>query len=312
MFVKVLSSLLITFLLLSCYPQMREPADPDIAFKYYSRAIEQFQAKNYQDALIYIDQAIEKNNRLAKYFELRGDINNRQGMNINALEDYNKALRLRSFYPEVYIKIAAINYKADNFDESIRNYRKALAQDPENFDLILEIAENYIQQLHTDIAQYQLQDYLNGIKKSEIRINRKYYVLMAKLNFELQNYKIVVENIRTAEKYMPLNRNECVFYLRAMIETGALEQAYTLVSNKYKETVNESDFHFLRGLYYQKQGNIKDARTQLELSVAKKTTIFEAYTLLASLYNQMGETAKEQDILALGKQFEGARLINLE
>lgn len=312
MFAKLITYLFIPYLMLSCYPQMQEKRDPDIAFKYYSRAVEQLQAKNYPDALDYIDQAIDKNARIAKYYELRAEINFRQNLYDDAINDYKNAVALRSFYPEAYINMGFIYQKMERYDDAIRSYRKALAQTPQDLYLMLSIADNYIQQNYLDIAQNQLNDYLTDVNKNKKEINREFYVLQAKINFEKGAFGEAVRNINIAKKYTPLNRNECLFYLRSLIETGALEEAYTQAGQQYKDILKESDFHFIRGLYYKRQNNLKDARTQLELSVDKKTAIYEAYTLLAEIYNIMGETELEKEIQDKADKLSNKRLINVE
>lgn len=306
------SILLIIFLyVLSCQTSQALIEDEHLAaFKYYSKAVEQQEAKNYEDALKFIDQAISVNNRIASYFALKGDINNQIKNYNNALEAYKKAKELRSFYPEIYVKSAIIYYKQQKFDEAIKDYRKAFALQPENLDLFIRIADCYIQLNEFEVALNQLGDYKTQIEKINKTLSADYFIMSAKIDFERNEFEKVVLAMGEARIKKKLNRNEIVFYLKSLIETNALEDAYKLASYDYKDIISASDFNFVRGLYYYKKNNMNDSKNQLLLCTEGNTVIYEAYKLLAEIYEKEEMNAESVKILEQGISFKNNRLIN--
>jgi Tfp pilus assembly protein PilF len=303
--------LIILFTALACSPVSQNKEKEDNGFKSYSRAMEQMQAKNYTDALDFIDEAIKINDRIAAYFELRGDIFSAMDSLDEALNAYSDAKNRRSFYPEIYIKTGDIHYKRNNYDAAIRDFRKAIVQRQEEPVTYLSLILCYIQQREYDVATNLLQEYSTQVTKQNKRIDPGYYILQAKIQFENKKYEDAILSMETARKIKKLSRNECIFYLRSLVDVGRLEDAYQLAL-EYKDVLLESDSHYIRGLYYFKKNNYKDALTQLELSIQKKTKIYEAYELLAEIYNKNGDKALADKSLNNAKPYKSYRLINID
>jgi tetratricopeptide (TPR) repeat protein len=295
---------------MACTPSTQRTNEEDNGFKFYSRAMEQYQQKNYSDALGFIDEAIQSNDRIAVYFELRGDIYSEMDSLDRALGAYSDAKSRRSFYPEIYIKTGDIYYKENKYDAAIRDYRKAIAQRPEEPETYLSLVQCYLQQREYDVAENLLGEYNSQTIKQNKRIKAEYYVLQAKIYFENEEYEQVALSMDIARKMRQLTRNECIFYLRALVELGRLEEAYSLAL-EYKNILLESDSHFIRGLYYFRQDNLRDAKIQLEKSIQKKTKIYEAYTLMAEIYNQKDNTEEAQKYLQSAEPYKSFRLINI-
>ena len=297
--------------LLACNPSQQSTTKNDNGFTFYSRAMEQFQAKNYVDALDFIDEAIKANDRIAVYFELRGDIFTGMDRLDNALSAYSDAKSRRSYYPEIYVKTGDINYRKNDYNEAIRDYRKAFAQRPEETSIVLSLVHCYIQQREYEVAGNLLGEYNTQTTKLKKPLHADYFIMFAKIYFENKQYEDAVSSMEKARNLKKLNRNETIFYLRALVELGKLEEAYALAL-ELKDSLLESDAHFIRGLYYFRQDNYKDARIQLELSIQKKTKIFEAYQLLADIATHNGTTKKADEYLNSGAPYKSYRLINID
>lgn len=293
-----------------CQPQSNVQNDKNITFKIFSRAVEQYQAYNYEDALDYINKAIDANNRIASYHELKGDILTKQGKLEEAIKEYESAKSLRSFYPEVYVKSAENYFKMGDFNMAIRNFKKAIAQRPEQANILIMLAECNIQQNELNLAKNILSDYIQQTKKQEKTAARQYYILFAKIKFEEEDFYKVVSLVEIAQKTEPLNRNETVFYIRSLIEISRHEKAYRLATKEFKNVLHASDIHFIRGLYYFHQNNFKDAKTQLSLSIKSKTTLYEAYSVLSKIYLFEGNSIKAEEVMKQGEPFSAQRLIN--
>ncbi len=308
----ILSTLVIFVTLQFCQPANQSKSTKNIAFKMFSRAVEQYQAYNYEDALDYINKAIESNRRIASYYELKGDIHTRQGKLEEANQEYDRAKALRSFYPEVYLKSARNYFQLGDYPKSIRNYKKAIAQRPQQTNILLKLAECTIQQNELVLAENILSDYELQIQKQKQVIEKLYYVLFAKIKFEEGDFDKAVSLIDIAYKTSSLSRNEAVFFSLALIEIKQFEKAYRLATVELKNELHQSDINFIRGLYYFHQNNFKDAKTQLELSIKNKTTLFEAYSTLAKIYLHDGDSEEADKVTLQGKPFANQRLINFD
>ena len=277
-------------------------------FLSYSMAIEQFQSNNYEDALKYINEAIGANNKIAQYFELKGDIYIASNEPKKALREYQAAKELR-FSPGILIKLGNTHYQLDDLISAVKNFKTAYNQKPEWTETLLLLVNCFIQQKEYELAINNLKDY----KKQSDKINRsimsEYYILYGKVYYEKSMFKECVKIVEEAKG--SINRNESIFYLNALFEIGEYERAYNLVINDLGTTLHLSDIHYFRGLYYYSVGNFGVAQIQLELSVNNNISISRAYLLLAQLYEKDGDIKRANELKESGKEFENQRIINI-
>lgn len=300
------SLILITILLTFCQPNRRSGAAN--VFRSYSRAIEQYEAKNYQDALKYINEAIAANNKIAQYFELKGDIFIGSGEPKRALKEYKTAEYLR-FSPGILVKIGKTNYKLKDLDAAVKNFKTAFAQKPEKTEILLLLVNCFIQQNEHELALNQLSDYKKQSEKLNIVLHSDYFILLGKIYYEQELFE---ESIAAVEQAAgKRNRNECFFYLMALFKERKFDKAYNLVTNDYKNVLLESDIHFFRGFYYYSVENFNVSKIQLELSVAGSTKIMEAFKLLSILYKKEGDTQRANQFSESAKSLENIRVINI-
>jgi tetratricopeptide (TPR) repeat protein len=307
-FIKFLI-LLFHFYLLSCQPTL-QPQRENVAFKMFSRAVEQVEAKNYPEALNFINKAIQANSRIAGYFELKGDILTKQDMLEEAIVQYKNAIKRRSFLPEAFLKIAHNYFVLKEYAKAIQDYKKAFAQRPQQLAILLNLAECYMQQKEFTLAENTLGVYLSQIKKLNKKTERYYYILSGKISFEKSTYQKVIINFEKASRLAPFNRNEAMVFVLALLKENQLETAYSSATRFLKDVLTASDIHALRGLYYFYQENYKDAITQLKLSIKKQTPLYEAYTTLEKIYLKENNMQKANEINGQGKLFINRRLIN--
>jgi tetratricopeptide (TPR) repeat protein len=278
-------------------------------FRSYSLAIDQYQSKNFDEALKYIDEAIASNNKIAQYYELKGDILSAKYEFKAALAEYEKSKGLR-LTPAILLKTGSVLGKMDRYPEAVREYKFAYAQGPQQTEILLLLVNCFIQQKELELALNQLKDYKMTVEKQQKEINPVYYILSAKILFEKREYSNSVIQVEKATG--PKNRNECIFYLRALFYTNNHEKAYKLVTNEYQNILTQADIHFFRGLYYVKNENHNVAKTQLELSVKNRSQIFEAYELLTAIYISENNSDLARETSEAGEKFRQDRLINID
>ena len=254
---KTILFFLAIYLLSSCIPSSIDKNNSDNnALKYYSLALEDYTSNNLKSADSLISIAISINPRIARYYELKGDILSTMNSFNGAINAFQQALKMKSRYPGVITKLGDIYFKQQKYNEAIDNYRKAHAQDESNLIILVKIAEAYLQKNELVVARNLLNDYL----KESVKLNRKpekeFYSTSARLYFEQKEYKKTISDYENKESSFELNRNDILVYARACFYNGDLEKGYNLVTQKYRHSVEISDLHFFRGLYFYKNNGI--------------------------------------------------------
>ncbi len=269
----------ITALLLTACAGNSPRHDTAYALKYYSRALDAFRQKNYDNALDYINKTIEANNRIAGYFELKGDILARLG-NLSAAEEaFADALTRRSHYDGVLEKLGDLNFAQKKFKQAVDYYQKAFAQNNKKLKLLLKSAEAHVQLRHYSIAKNVLNDYRNFSKKQKVKKSALFFAEHARLMFETGKYFTVITDLKAGERRARLNRNLVLIYIQSFYNTEQLEEGYSMATEVYRPFLKPADVHYFRALYYFNMKNEKDGRTQLQLALKKGCTIPDAYRM---------------------------------
>lgn len=299
---------LLAWLTVSACTSYKKESPSINTFRTYSLAVEQYQAKNFEEALKYVNEALSSNNKIAQYYELKGDILSGMTEYSRALIAYEKSRELR-FTPSIIVKTGNTNFKLKKYNEAVHNYKLAYAQNPQQTELLLLLLDCYIQQNELELAVNQLAEYKKTLEKRNLQADPYYYIIVAKIQFERANYTEAAEAVDKAGGAK--NRNEAVFYLRTLFYINNQEKAYKLATKEYNKILSQADIHFFRGLYYYKQGNYNVAKTQLELSVQQRAQIAEAYKLLSDIYFGENNASKAAETIENSKKFSVERIINI-
>ncbi len=266
-------------LLLSACAGNAPRRDTEYALKLYSRALDAFQQKNYSNALDYINKTIEANDRIAGYFELKGDVLARMGEPAAAEQAWNAALTRRSHYDGVLEKLGDLNFAQKRFDRAVEFYQKAFAQNGKKLKLLLKSVEAHIQLRQYSIAKNVLNDYKNISRKQKIKKSALFFAEHARLMFETGKYFTAITDLKAGERRAPLNRNLILIYIQSFFNTEQLEEGYSMATEVYRPFLHPADIHYFRALYYFMMKNEKDARTQLKLALKKGCAIPDAYRM---------------------------------
>ncbi len=275
---KTLGALTIALLLTACAGNAPRINRAD-ALKYYSKALDAFQQKEYGRALGYIDTTIQANNRIAGYYELKGDILARLERPGPAEKAYGNALSLRSHYDGVLEKLGDLNFAQKKFEQAVDYYQKAFAQNSKKLKLLLKSAEAYIQMSEFSIAKNLLDDYKKLARKHKLKLKSGFFKEHARLMFEWGKYFTVITDLKVVERHRRLNRNLILIYIQSFYNTGQLEEGYNMATEIYKRALSPADVHYFRALYYLNMKNRKDGQTQLRLALKKGCEIPDAYRM---------------------------------
>jgi tetratricopeptide (TPR) repeat protein len=199
---KITLVTLLIILFSSCAPYSLPEKEPvvqrDNAFTFYSLALEQFKAQEYELAITSLNRAIQINPNFFQFHQLAGDIHAARADYDAALRAYNLALTQRSNSPDIYQRMAAIREMQKRYPEAINLHRRALTSGSGDDEVYLNIAADYLLIEETGPALGALQDYQRVVAGRDGQLSERYYLLHADVLQRRKNFTaalIELENI---------------------------------------------------------------------------------------------------------------------
>lgn len=174
--------------------------DPNNATAFYELSLLFFKSKQYDVALKYINEAVEKDDSKNKWFLiLQAEIYNKKGDNKKAAESYSKLL---NYYPEeidYYFELAFQHIKSDDYKAAMHTY--------ESLEEIIGFNENTI--IQKQRLYIQMDDFDNAIREINRLIdsdpsNPQFLQILAEL-YRTNGMK--AEEEKTYKKIMELEPN---------------------------------------------------------------------------------------------------------
>lgn len=286
------------------------PKDPNSAFEFYSRALNQYQDKKEREALANVNKAIRLNPFIAQFYHLKGDILAESGAFRDALSTFQKAIEIRAYNPEIYRRMGEVCSEMKEFDEAVQYHKKAMAQEPMHIEINLRIAENYYWKNAYALARNYAENYYKKAILDNKELDPEYFRVMGNLEYAEHRYKPAV---KFYEKYVGSSpqprQKEVKFLLSGYMEIGEPEKAYNLLLDRGAVLLSEGDIHFFRGWYYYNHENDKDARIQLTLALQAGTSEIETYLFLGKIYYSGGEISKALEMFSRYRELGGRSII---
>jgi tetratricopeptide (TPR) repeat protein len=284
--------------------------DPNSAFKYYSKSLNQYLERDYDQALKNVNIAIKFNPFIAQFYHLKGDILKDISQYKEALSAYKKAISIRYYNPEIYEKMGIVSSDLKNYEQAIHYHKKALAQNAGKISLNLRIAENYYWMNYLQLALNFAENYRKKAILNDDKLDQEYERIMGNIKFasyEYESAKRFYENFFSENN--EAHPQEAKALLHAYMELGEREHAYRFLLNKASGYLSAGDTHFFRGLYYYNSNNLKDARKQLELALESKTSEIDTYLYLGKIYYASEENSKALDMFRHYRKLGGDSII---
>ncbi len=294
MLIKILKSLLtaiILFLAFGCYPgvmQKQTSKSAPSAFALYSKATQFKENAEYEKALAAIDSAIMINPRMAAYYHIKGDIYQEINRFDLALDNYQKVLSLASFNPDVLEKTGLIYFRMQNYQEAIREIKKAYLQKPQTSRLLITLGEIYLKMDRFDMVQTYLQKYENQRTVISRQTRYRYLRLKGWINFNEGEVTKGIEYFNQCLQSDVLNETEIKKLIKSLFEMGKYETAFSSINQLKTGQISEGNLYYFRGLYYYYAHNYDDAQTQFLLALKNNTNEPKAYLYLGRIYEKLG------------------------
>ncbi len=173
---------------------------------WYKKGYDAYYAKEYENAIIYFNNAIQLNPDYADAFVSRGSAKSNLNDYTGAIEDYNKAIQLNPDDADAYYNRGIAKRKLQDYTGAIADYNKAIQLKPDYAD-----AYN-----NRGTAKYNIQDYNGAIEdyNKAIQLNPDYaiklnpwvaraYNKIGEILLELYSYNIAIANFNQAIQLNP-------------------------------------------------------------------------------------------------------------
>lgn len=112
---------------------------------WYRNGLNSLWLGNYESALGYFENAVDKNPNRAEAWIQVGFCNVKQGRNEEAIKAYQRAIQLRPDSVEAYNKLGDAYYYAGRFSEAIAAYKQAARINPDSAEAYYNLGMTYLE-----------------------------------------------------------------------------------------------------------------------------------------------------------------------
>ena len=192
------------------------------------------------------------------------------------------------------IQQAARYLQSDNQDAALKEFKKALAFDSENYTAHQYIGNIYLSQGKTKEA---IKEFKENVRLQPLSVNS--LVDLGNAYIQDKNYTEAEKSLKKAARMDPLNPVADYTLGHLYLNTDRLNEAEAEFKKAQKVSPRDGNVYYSLGMLYNKQGKYEDAAKNLEKSLALKKDFPSANYELGVAYNGMGETEKAQAQLSL-------------
>lgn len=200
----------------------------------------------------------------------------------------------RSTLAQYAIQQAAKYMQNNNNDAAIKEFRKALAFDPENDTAHTYLGNLYLSQNKTKDA---IKEFKESVRLQPLSVNS--LVNLGNAYLQDKNYVEAEKNFKSAARMDPLNPVPDYTLGHLYMNTDRLNEAEAQFRKAEKISPRDGNVFYSLGMLYNKQGKYEDAAKNLEKSLTLKKDFFAANYELGVAYDALGETDKAQQQLSI-------------
>ena len=123
-----------SFLLICLFSVSLSALAQETAEEYIDLGIKKFEAKEYMEAIVAFNEAIETDPSSHQAYYMRGNIKQKFSDIHGAMQDYNRALDVKSDFSEAYFERGNIKYMLQDYYGAINDYTKAIEFNENNLE----------------------------------------------------------------------------------------------------------------------------------------------------------------------------------
>ncbi len=205
------------------------------------------------------------------------------------------------------IQQAARYLQNDNNDGALKEFKKALAFDSENYTAHKYIGNIYLSQGKTKEA---IKEFKENVRLQPLSVNS--LVDLGNAYIQDKNYTDAEKSLKNAARMDPLNPVADYTLGHLYVQTDRLNEAKAQFIKAQKVSPKDGNVYYSLGMVNNKQGNYKDAMNNLEKALKLKKDFPAANYELGVAYHNLGENEKAQAQLSLLKTKDTALASDLE
>ncbi len=194
------------------------------------------------------------------------------------------------------IQQAARYLQNNNQDAALKEFKKALAFDSENYTAHKYIGNIYLSQGKTKEA---IKEFKENVRLQPLSVNS--LVDLSNAYIQDKNYSEAEKNLKNAARMDPLNPVADYTLGHLYLNTDRLNEAEAQFKKAQKISPRDGNVYYSLGTLYNKQGRYQEAAQNLEKSLSLKKGFPSANYELGVAYDGLGESEKAQAQLSLLK-----------
>lgn len=254
----------------------------------YQQATDQYNKKNYKEAIEYCTSAIEKNPGYEMAYMLRGSSYMNMDNTEKAMADFNRTIEIRDNLPGAYDLRGVCNLRSNKIEEALKDFDRAISLDP-------NYAPSYF---NRGITYSRLGDSVNAMKDLKEAENKGFrenelYAVLSEVYFENGEFKKGMEELDKAIGSSPDN---AVIYVQRATNYGKAGE-YEKADKDFRKAaelgLDNDVLHRNWGSIYWRQGKIAEASEEIKSALKYKPDELYLGIWLYILEARQGKDAKE-------------------
>lgn len=200
----------------------------------------------------------------------------------------------RSTLAQYALQQAAKYMQNNNNDAAVKEFRKALAFDPESDTAHTYLGNIYLQQNKTKEA---IKEFKESVRLQPLSVNS--LVNLGNAYVQDKNYLEAEKSFKSAARMDPLNPVPDYTLGHVYMNTDRLNEAEAQFKKVQTISPRDGNVFYSLGMLYNKQGKYEDAAKNLEKALSLKSKFPAANYELGVAYNTLGEKDKAQEQLSI-------------
>ncbi len=294
---KILAGVLLTgiWLFWGCSGSrvVQKPAESGVSsFEHYNNALNELEAHEYQKALDELNKAIALKPEYAPFYYVKGRIFQMVGETDSAIVAYEKALRYKSYYPEVWRLLAPLYLQSHQYSKVVEIVKSLVEEYPDSMEYHLDLAEAYLGIQRPLLALEEVKAFTRSGNSSP-RINR----LLGLAYFEAEKYARAVPFLKKA---LHLSPNDFTLQRAlgiALFRTGKQDEGLSHLNRALQLNPAAMEVFLYRARYFWLRQKKAQAMEQIDLGLQKDSTYVPLWVEKGKYLFQQGDTTRAELVL---------------
>ncbi len=216
------------------------------AFDEYYRALKEIDVGNFPQALILLNKAIQQKPGFVQFYFVKGRVFDFMNQPDSALAAYRKCLKLKSYYPQVWIYLGNIYASRKQFDQAAIYYKKAVAALPDSVSLNFKLAEAYLRLQRPALARDVLLAYRKANSQPLPAFHKWYGISL----FYLKKYEAAQKQLQMFLKETGGDFESQKIFGFTEFHLGEYDPAMSSLNEALRFPQNDPEIYLYRARYF--------------------------------------------------------------